>query len=120
MESIDINANTDLIFMLLRNIIDNAVKYSNDDPHIDIFVYRLNEGVYIRVTDNGIGMTEDEISHIFDSFYRADSARSTEGFGLGLTLADRIVKLYNGSITIESQPGEGSIVTVFLSDDKIS
>lgn len=120
MESIDINANTDLIFMLLRNIIDNAVKYSNDDPHIDIFVYRLNEGVYIRVTDNGIGMTEDEISHIFDSFYRADSARSTEGFGLGLTLADRIVKLYNGNITIESQPGEGSIVTVFLSDDKIS
>ncbi len=71
------------------------------------------------ISDSGIGMSQQVLSHIFDRFYQADPAHSTQGNGLGLTLTKRIVLLHNGSIEVKSEEGRGTAFTVTLpSSDK--
>lgn len=112
LEKISIQANTGLIHTMIKNLIENAVKYSPESEPITVSVFRLNNRVSIRVQDHGIGMSDEIKEHIFDAFYRGDEARSTEGFGLGLTLVKRIADLYHGQIQIDSKEGEGSVFTV--------
>jgi signal transduction histidine kinase len=99
---------------LLTNIFENSVKYSRDGCKILIDAEQADEMVKISITDNGIGMTKEEIDRIFDEFYKADSARhDIRNTGLGMSICKRIVEKQGGSIWVES-PGPGKGITVFF------
>ncbi len=104
---------TDLFVILL----DNAIKYSPKNKHIDIFAERTDGMVKVSVRDQGIGMNQEDVPHIFDRFFRADSARSksvASGYGLGLSIAKKIIDLHHGSISVESTLKKGTTFTVIL------
>lgn len=104
---------TDLFVILL----DNAVKYSSKDTAINLTTKKSDNSVKISVIDQGIGITGADLPHIFDRFYRADTARSktdSKGFGLGLSIAQKIVTTHSGSISVTSKPGSGSTFVVKL------
>jgi signal transduction histidine kinase len=99
---------------LLTNIFENSVKYSKDGCKILVDAEQEGELVKISITDNGIGMTKEEIDRIFDEFYKADSARhDIQNTGLGMSICKRIVEKQGGSIWVES-PGPGKGTTVFF------
>lgn len=102
---------------LLVILLDNAVKYSPQGKHVTITSERTGGSLLIVISDQGIGIDQKDLPHIFDRFYRADSARSkdqAEGYGLGLSIAKKIVEAHHGAITVESKLGEGSTFTVRL------
>lgn len=103
----------DLVVILL----DNAVKYSPKKSSVTIRTQKTKSGISISVTDRGAGIAKKDLPHIFDRFYRADEARSqtgTHGYGLGLSIAKKIVSLHKGTITVQSAIGKGSTFTVQL------
>jgi signal transduction histidine kinase len=112
--SLSIRANRLRFEELLTNIFENSVKYCEKDCRITIDAEQTNDFVTISVTDNGIGMTKEEIESIFDEFYKADSARrDIQNTGLGLSICKRIVEKHGGRIWVES-PGPGKGTTVFF------
>lgn len=96
----------DLLLMLVTNLVDNARKAGADDIRIT-----LKEGV-LSVADNGCGIPEDQLEKITQPFYQADTSRSQEGFGLGLSLCSRIARLHGAQLEISSEVGKGSIFSV--------
>ena len=104
------------IEQVLMNIIMNALKYTPDGGTIDIYGGRTGSNVWIRIQDTGIGIPQDELTRVFDRFYRVDKARSREsgGTGLGLAIAKEIATRHGGDIKIDSVLGEGTSVTVTL------
>ena len=104
------------IEQVLMNIITNALKYTPDGGKIDIYGGVSNDNVWIRIEDDGVGIPKDDLTRVFDRFYRVEKARAREsgGTGLGLAIAKEIVTRHGGDITIESVPGEGTSVTVTL------
>ena len=103
-----------MLFQVWTNIYSNAIKFSPDGSTITTVIEKDDTGVKIHIRDEGIGMTESEIHHIFDKFYQADTTHKSEGNGLGLAICASILKLSNGSISVESTPGKGSQFTVYL------
>lgn len=102
------------VFIIL---LENAIKYSNPKSTITIDVIKKDQHAYISVADHGLGISEEDLPHIFKRFYRADSARTKSdqsGYGLGLSIAKHLVSLNNGTITVESTPESGSVFTVIL------
>jgi signal transduction histidine kinase len=100
---------------LFTILLDNAIKYSPNKTQIKIASRKSNHHIDITVTDQGIGMDEKDLPHIFDRFYRADKSRSKiSGYGLGLSIAKEIVKSHNGTLTVESKPEKGTTFTVQL------
>jgi two-component system, OmpR family, sensor histidine kinase CiaH len=98
-------------------ILDNAIKYSPNDGKISITTLEKDGVASISIRDEGQGIAQKDIPHIFDRFYRTDSARSkhsTNGYGLGLSIAKKIVETHNGSIHVVSKIGSGSTFTVKL------
>ncbi|WP_042461952.1 sensor histidine kinase [Neobacillus dielmonensis] len=95
-------------------LLDNAMKYSNDK--IEVFLEKNDQNAIIRVKDYGIGIPQEELENIFERFYRVDKARSREtgGSGLGLHIAQRIIKLHKGEINIQSKEGSGTEVELLL------
>jgi PAS domain S-box-containing protein len=95
---------------VLDNLISNAIKYSPQGGEITVGGRANDQNIMIFVRDQGVGMTENEQERIFERFYRVDSAlsRKTQGTGLGLYLAKEIVEAHNGTLQVESQPGQGS------------
>tara|TARA_Y100000310_G_scaffold345846_1_gene471201 strand:+ start:81153 stop:82049 length:897 start_codon:yes stop_codon:yes gene_type:complete len=95
---------------VLHNLIANAIKFSNDDGNLEISLKKMDNFIYFRIKDNGIGMSKKAITQIFNPFYKADKSRHTEGTGLGLTICKRIVEGYHGKIWAESKGvGKGSV-----------
>lgn len=115
-ETVFISANRRMIEDLIYNLIDNAVKYNVENGTVLVSVY--NEGNYgvISVKDSGIGIPKEEQDRIFERFYRIDKSRSKkiEGSGLGLSIVKHIVEYHNGSITLESEVGKGTTITIKL------
>jgi len=103
---------------MLVNLLDNAVKYT-DHGKITVSADVEGKRVQIQVRDTGIGIPKDDIPRIFERFYVADKSRSRKsgGTGLGLSIVKHIVLLHNGTINIESTPGEGTKITVILPTD---
>ncbi len=104
------------IAQALRNIIENAVLYTEADGKIEISAQVKKGYIYIHIKDTGMGISEEDLPHIFESFYRADKARqsSTGGTGLGLPIAKKIITAHQGEIAVESQEGEGTRFTIML------
>lgn len=95
-------------------LLDNAIKYSPKNSNIEIKTKISKNNIYILVKDEGLGISKEDLNHIFDRFYRAEISRSEEGFGLGLSIAKRIVELHKGKIEVESELDKGSTFTVIL------
>lgn len=115
LKDVYITGNPDSLQELSTILIDNAVKYSHIGGKVLIKVSK--SGIHARLTiqDFGVGIEKEDLPHIFDRFYRADSSRSEkEGYGLGLSIAKSIVDLHHGKINVTSSPGQGStfIVTI--------
>ncbi|WP_349035375.1 ATP-binding protein [Pseudarthrobacter sp. SORGH_AS 212] len=106
----------DLLVTALRNLIDNAIRYSPPNTRVGIGV-RSKEGlVSISVTDQGEGLSAEDQERVFERFYRVDSARSrhTGGTGLGLSIVKHVASNHGGEVTLWSQPGQGSTFTLRL------
>ena len=112
----DVNGDRERIEQVITNIVSNSVKYTPDGGKIEIAAGRAGSGVFVRVTDNGIGIPEKDLPRLFDRFYRVDKARSREsgGTGLGLSIAREILNQHRGDIRIESEYGKGTTVTITL------
>ncbi len=114
LDDISIYMNVGLMAIAIKNLINNAMKYSQDNSSIKLRLWEEKEHVIFEVKDYGCGMSEETQKHIYDRFYRADKSRTTEGFGLGLALVHKIVELHKGTIVVKSELGEGSIFTLSL------
>lgn len=102
---------------LLVIILDNAIKYSPQKGTVTLSTWKKQKFLYMSIQDEGVGISEKDLPHVFDRFYRADSARakkSAGGFGLGLSIAKKIVETYKGTINLKSKVGAGTTVEIGL------
>ncbi len=109
-EKIQIKIDEDKIQQAIINIIDNAIKYTDIKGTIEVELYKKDKYAIIKISDNGSGIPEESLEHIFERFYRVDKARSrnTGGTGLGLSIAWEIIAYHGGIIDVESQLGIGT------------
>ena len=100
----------------LTNLLDNALKYSEEDSEVSIEVGVVDERVVFSVSDTGIGIPSGELERVFERFYRVDKARSrgTGGTGLGLAIVRHIAESHGGEVVVESREGEGSVFSLLL------
>ncbi|MBN1963068.1 MAG: HAMP domain-containing histidine kinase [Anaerolineae bacterium] len=104
----------DRLRLVFYHLLRNACEYSSPGGTITLRASQTNGSVYVRVTDQGIGMTAEQVERIFERFYRGDPARTTRGAGLGLSITKAIIGAHGGDITVKSAPGEGSTFTILL------
>jgi len=111
-----IQADSTHISNIIHNLLDNAEKYSSDEVSINIGTANKKNGIEINISDNGIGMSKDQVKNIFEKFYRAHTGNihDVKGFGLGLSYVKAIVDAHNGTINVNSELGKGSTFSVFL------
>jgi signal transduction histidine kinase len=102
--------------IIFNNLISNAVKYNKDGGRVDCNIKSDKDNVYIYVADTGIGISEENMSTIFNDFVRVKSpeTRNISGSGLGLSIVRKIVDVYKGTIEVKSKPGEGSNFSITL------
>ena len=106
--------NEELLQQVWINLISNAVKFSKEKGMVSISMTNRENSVIVRIEDQGCGMDEETIKHIFDKFYQGDKARNKEGNGLGLALVKKIIDLCKGTITVHSNPEKGSSFQIEL------
>lgn len=116
-EPLKIQADTSRIWRIIYNLLNNAIKYTLKRGVINLHVSKTSDdSILIRVTDNGIGMTQDEIDHLFNLYYRADNIQQTgaTGSGLGLYIVKGLIEAHNGRIEVSSKPQKGSTFSAYL------
>ncbi len=106
------NADAMLIGRVITNLLDNAIKYTNPGGVVTISLIDSNSNIIVRIKDTGIGIPENHLPYIFDTFYRGK--RDMKGSGLGLSIAKTIVEAHGGRILVESTPGRGSTFSFTL------
>ncbi|MDL2241289.1 HAMP domain-containing histidine kinase [Bacteroidales bacterium OttesenSCG-928-L03] len=101
---------------VVDNLIENAIKYSEREPEIAILVSDHQDGLKIDISDNGIGMSPEELKQLFTKYFRSNKriVQKSPGFGLGLAYVKSVIDAHNGKILVESQEGKGSIFTILL------
>lgn len=122
-----LEADRSKLLQALTNVLSNAYKYSRVNTEVSIVVIDnddsenikdsadINKGkIGIRISDHGIGMTPQQLSHVFERFYRADTSGNIPGTGLGMSITKEIIELHNGNIDLESKEGMGTTVTLWL------
>lgn len=109
-KNILVHADKDRIRQVLTNLIDNSIKYGNENGMTRISCENGDDMVHIRITDNGIGIQKKDLPRLFERFYRVDKSRSREqgGSGLGLAIAKHIIEAHHQHIVVESKYGAGS------------
>lgn len=120
-ESVFIWGDKTKIRQLIDNLVGNAIKYTNDGGYVRVKVDRIKNDVILRVIDNGIGISEEELPYVFDRFYMADSSRKRVrgSSGIGLAISKQIVALHMGVIEAKSELGVGSDFVVTIPIQKI-
>jgi signal transduction histidine kinase len=116
LDQLAITADESLMSQVWINLIHNSIKFTPESGTIRVELHRQGENAVCRISDTGIGMTEEERLHIFERFYKADKARdrSQQGNGLGLSIVKKIVDMHQGNINVESIVGAGTTFTVIL------
>lgn len=114
LKEIEYNGEEELMNQVWMNLIDNAVKFTPDGGKITVMAMKSKDEISVTIEDDGIGMSEETMSHVFEQFYRGDTEKRYEGSGLGLSLVQRIVQLHGGTVLVESVQGSGSIFMVTL------
>lgn len=106
--------NEDVVAHIWNNLIGNAIKFTEEGGEISVTCREDGSDIVVAVKDNGIGMDEETIKHIFDKFYQCGSSAHNGGSGLGLSIVKRITEILGGTVSVKSAPGEGSEFTVRL------
>ena len=115
------NAKTDLVNVdeqhftnLVNNLVDNAIKYSKDEPDITITTHSTGKHFIIRIDDKGIGMSRESVKRVFEKFYRAHTGNlhNVKGFGLGMSYVKTIIDAHKGHIKVDSTLGKGTSFVV--------
>lgn len=110
----EIEAQPDILYRALENVLRNAIKYSPDYGEVNLETQRRDNWLVVQILDRGTGIPESELTHIFQPFYRADSAGSVTGHGLGLAITKQVLDLHGGRITLQNRQGGGLLVEVAL------
>jgi signal transduction histidine kinase len=119
-DQVQVIGDRDRLKQVLLNLVSNAIKFTRSDGHIKLSLKIENDEVHLRVIDDGEGIHPDDLSHIFERFYRAEKSRAKmidydhKGFGLGLSIAHWIMLRHNGRITVESEYGYGATFTICM------
>jgi len=116
-EDVEFEANYNSMVELFTILLDNTIKYSNESGAVIVKTQVVGKSAFFLVQDFGVGIKDEDISKIFDRFYRSDSSRvkdQADGYGLGLSIAKSIVEMHKGKIWVESKLGEGSTFKVEL------
>ena len=108
----------ELIFQVWVNLIENAIKYSNENSKIDVTMSSNDKDIRVQIRDYGRGMNKKNTKKIFSRFYQIDKSHSQEENGLGLAIVKRIIELSNGKIEVDSEENVGTIITVILPVEK--
>jgi len=114
---VKIFSSEELLMLVWQNIIGNAIKFSPENSTIYIAISERHGEISVSIRDEGIGMEQEVLEHIFDKFYQGDKSHSIYGNGLGLSLVYRIISLLGGNISVKSTPGVGSTFTVTLKNN---
>ncbi len=115
-EGLQARINAPLLEQAIINLVDNAIKYSEPRSSVQIEAEPARDAVLIRVRDSGCGIAQEHLPRLFERFYRVDKARSRRqgGTGLGLAIVKHIIQTHGGSVTVESEPGRGSVFIIQL------
>jgi len=114
-EPIEYIGNTQLLYTIFSNLLDNSIKYSSSNTTIIISLYKQDK-IYFTVEDQGVGIPRDKIDKITEKFYRVDESRNKaiKGFGLGLSIVQNSVELHNGILEILSKPNQGTNINIIF------
>lgn len=116
----NINIKVDEMYMrnVMRNLLENALKYSDEGTIVNVLIQKKGDQLSISVKDNGWGISRKDQKHIFDQFYRVPHHNVPKGFGIGLSAVKYIVEAHNGKVTVQSELGKGSVFTITLPTTK--
>ncbi len=116
-EEVMITADEDLLSQVWVNLIHNSIKFTPNGGKVSVDLQQHAGKIVFCITDTGVGISEDDQAHIFERFYTADKSRTRSnngGSGLGLSIAQKIIEMHNGTIAVASTPGEGTTLRVYL------
>lgn len=113
-ESLLTSGDISLLQRAIANLIDNAIKYTPDGGKVHLLTKAAGTHIIIEIADTGVGISEKDLPHIFERFYRVDRSRSNPGNGLGLSLANAIIRAHEGEIDVKSFIGKGTTFQIFL------
>ncbi|MCM1060793.1 MAG: HAMP domain-containing histidine kinase [Eubacterium sp.] len=113
-EKITYPINKELFELMVNNLIGNAVRYGKENGFVKVKLKQEGSEIILSVSDDGAGISEEDMPHIWERFYRSDKSRSTKGLGLGLSLVKQIAEYHGGTVKAESEEGKGSTFWIFF------
>ena len=113
-QNLIMNSDENLLDIVWNNLLSNAIKFTDNGGRIRIYVGKEVDKICVSVKDTGCGISEEAIKHMFDKFYQEDTSHATQGNGLGLALAKRIIDLLDGEVVVESVLKEGTTFKVYF------